>query len=108
MDTSEKLKNSDIFLQLRTLSTEINSRWDEVKQFTLSVTSLRAMLKNQSEGFGVMKQVIAANFSSSSTLSDSVVTLAGAVAGVCLRVDEQVASAKALKFTAKGASVRAE
>lgn len=100
--TSEKLKNSDLYSQLLDLHDEMDIRLAEIKQVTLSVTTLQAMFKNQSEEFEAVKESVVAGLSSGSALAENVAGLTDAVAGACSRVDEQVASVEALNAQLEG------
>lgn len=94
--TSEKLKNTDLHVQLLALQAEMDTRWAEIKQVVRSVTTLQAMFKNQNEEFEAVKESIVAGLSSSSALAANVADLTSAVDSACSRADEQVASVEAL------------
>ena len=94
--TSEKLKNSDLLLQLRALQAEMDTRLDEIKQVPHSVTTLRSTFKNQSEEFEVMKESIVASLSSSLALSENLAALTSALASVHSKVAQHIASVQAL------------
>ncbi|XP_070693468.1 immunoglobulin-like and fibronectin type III domain-containing protein 1 [Pempheris klunzingeri] len=100
--TSEKLKNSDVYLKHLDLRDEMDTRLAEIKQVYLSITTLQAMFKNQSEEFEAVKESLVAGLSSSSTLVENVAGLTDAVAAACSRVDEQVASVEALNAQSEG------
>nr|XP_008278552.1 PREDICTED: ring-infected erythrocyte surface antigen-like [Stegastes partitus] len=86
LTTSEELKNSDLLSQLWALHAELNTRWDEIKQAALSVTTLQGMYKNHSEEFEVIKKRVASALSFGSALSETVAGLTSA----CSRIAEQV------------------
>ena len=95
LDISEKFKNTD---QLWALRDEMDIRLTEIKQVSLSVTSLQAMFKNQSEELEAMKESVVAGLSSSLALAENVAGLTNAMA----RVDERFASMEALHAQLKG------
>uniref|UniRef100_UPI003AAB08A7 uncharacterized protein n=1 Tax=Centroberyx gerrardi TaxID=166262 RepID=UPI003AAB08A7 len=91
--TSEKLKNTDLHSALHA---EMDTQLAERQQVAISVATLQAMFKNQSEEFEAVKEGVAAILSSSSALAASVAGLTGAAASTNSRVDEQVTSMEAL------------
>ncbi|KAJ4927548.1 hypothetical protein JOQ06_015275 [Pogonophryne albipinna] len=96
--TSEKLRYSE----LGSLNAELDTRMVELEQVTLSVTTLQAIFKNQSEEFEAVKESVAAGLSSSSTLAENVAELTNAVASASSKVDEQDASLAFLNVQLKG------
>ncbi|XP_040015364.1 uncharacterized protein LOC120807418 isoform X2 [Xiphias gladius] len=102
--TSEKLKNTDLYSYLWALREEMEIRWAEIKQVSLSIETLQAMFKNQSEEFEAMKERVVTTLSSSSALAENVAGLTSAVASACSRVGEQVASVEALNAPLMGQS----
>lgn len=100
--TSEKLKNSDVYSQLLDLHGEMDIRLAEIQQVSLSVTTLQALVKNQSEEFEAVKESVGAGLSSNSALAENVAGLTSAVASACSRVDAQVASVEALNAQSEG------
>ncbi|XP_074496350.1 uncharacterized protein LOC141770567 isoform X2 [Sebastes fasciatus] len=100
--TSEKLKNSAHYEQLWALHDEMDTRLTEIKQVALSVTTLQAMFKNQSEEFETVKESVVAGLSSGFALAETVARLSNAVASACSRVDEKVASVEALDARLEG------
>ncbi|XP_071398381.1 LOW QUALITY PROTEIN: immunoglobulin-like and fibronectin type III domain-containing protein 1 [Centroberyx affinis] len=94
--TSEKLKNTDLHSQIWALHADMDTRLAESQQVAVSVATLQAMFKNQSEEFEAVKEGVAAILSSSSALAASVAGLTGAVASANSRVDEQLTSMEAL------------
>ncbi|XP_037640506.1 FK506-binding protein 5 [Sebastes umbrosus] len=100
--TSEKLKNSGHYEQLWALHDEMDTRLTEIKQVALSVTTLQAMFKNQSEEFEAVKESVVAGLSSGFALAETVARLSNAVASACSRVDEKVASVEALDARLEG------
>ncbi|XP_028262347.1 neurofilament light polypeptide-like [Parambassis ranga] len=99
---TERLKNPDLLSKLWELRSEIDTQWDEIQQASLAVTTLHAMFKNQSEEFEVIKQRLAASLSSSSAMPEHVAGLTSAVASVCSRINEQVASVEVLSAQLEG------
>ncbi|KAK5933598.1 hypothetical protein CgunFtcFv8_014064 [Champsocephalus gunnari] len=96
--TSEKLRYSE----LGSLNAELDTRIAELEQVTLSVTTLQAIFKNQSEEFEAVKESVAAGLSSSSALAENVAELTNAVASASSKVDEQDASLAFLNVQLKG------
>ncbi|XP_010767925.1 myosin-9-like isoform X1 [Notothenia coriiceps] len=96
--TSEKLRYSE----LGSLSAELDTRMAELEQVTLSVTTLQAIFKNQSEEFEAVKESVATGLSSSSALAENVAELTNAVASASSKVDEQGASLAFLNVQLKG------
>ncbi|KAK1902041.1 hypothetical protein KUDE01_005005 [Dissostichus eleginoides] len=96
--TSEKLR----YLELGSLNAELDTRMAELEQVTLSVTTLQAIFKNQSEEFEAVKESVAAGLSSSSALAENVAELTNAVASASSKVDEQDASLAFLNAQLKG------
>lgn len=101
MATSEDL-NSNSYSQLLALYNEMDTRLAEIKQVSLSVATLQAMFKNQSEEFEAVKESVVAGLSSSSVLAESVAGLSHAVASAYAKADEQVASVEALSALLEG------
>ncbi|KAK5872082.1 hypothetical protein PBY51_012814 [Eleginops maclovinus] len=95
---SEKLRYSE----LGSLNAELDTRMAELKQVVLSVTTLQAMFKNQSEEFEAMKESVAASLSSSSALAKNVAELTNAVASASSKVNEQDASLAFLNTQLEG------
>ncbi|XP_067442777.1 putative uncharacterized protein DDB_G0287113 [Thunnus thynnus] len=102
LSTSEKLKHNDFDSQLLALHAEMDTRWEEIKQVSLSVTTLQAMFNNQNEEFEAMKESVVAGLSSSSALAAKVAGLTSAVDSACSRADEQVALVEALNAQLEG------
>ncbi len=100
--TSEKLKNSTLYTQLLNLHDEMDTRLNEMKQVSLSVTNLQAMFKNQFEEFEAMKESVAAGLHSSSALAENVAGLSNAVASAYSKAEEQVASVEGLYTQLEG------
>ncbi|XP_051804665.1 immunoglobulin-like and fibronectin type III domain-containing protein 1 [Acanthochromis polyacanthus] len=96
--TSEKLRSSGLLSQLWALHAEMNTRWEEIKQAALSVTTLQGMFSNQSEEFEVMKKRVMAGLSFSSALSETEDSLTS----TCSRVAEQGALVEALNAQLEG------
>ncbi|KAI9548959.1 hypothetical protein NQZ68_003493 [Dissostichus eleginoides] len=96
--TSEKLR----YLELGSLNAELDTRMAELEQVTLSVTTLQAIFKNQSEEFEAVKESVAAGLSSSSALAENVAELTNAVASASSKVDEQDTSLAFLNAQLKG------
>ena len=101
MATSEDL-NSNSYSQLLALYNEMDTRLAEIKQVSLSVATLQAMFKNQSEEFEAVKESVVAGLSSSSVLAESVAGLSHAVASAYAKADEQVTSVEALSALLEG------
>ncbi|XP_018517381.1 neurofilament light polypeptide [Lates calcarifer] len=102
--TSENLKNTDLYSDLWALNEEMESHWAEIQQVSLSITTLQAMFKNQSEEFEAVKERVATTLSSSSALAENVAGLTSVVASARSRVDKQVASVEALNAQLGGQS----
>ncbi|KAM3621641.1 uncharacterized protein V6R79_013960 [Siganus canaliculatus] len=100
--TSEKFKSPDLFSQLLALHDELDTRLSEMKQVTLSVSTLQAMFKNQSEEFEAIKKSVMVGLTSSSSLAENVAGLTKAVASAFSRVDEQVAAVAAFGAELEG------
>ncbi|XP_029286582.1 troponin T, skeletal muscle [Cottoperca gobio] len=100
--TSEKLKTPGHYSQLEALNDEMDTRLAVIKQVALSVTTLQAMFKNQSEAFEAVKESVVAGLSSSSALAENVAGLTNVVASAGSRVDKQVASVEALNAQLEG------
>ncbi|KAL3058231.1 hypothetical protein OYC64_010414 [Pagothenia borchgrevinki] len=96
--TSEKLRCSEHV----SLNAELDTRMAELEQVTLSVTTLQAIFKNQSEEFEAVKESVAAGLSSSSALAENVAELTNAVASASSKVDEQDVSLAFLNVQLKG------
>lgn len=99
MATSE---NANSYSQLLALHDEMDTRLAEIKQVSLSVATLQAMFKNQSEEFEAVKESVVAGLSSSSALAENVAGLSHAVASAYAKADEQVASVEALNALLEG------
>lgn len=99
MATSE---NANGYSQLLALHDEMDTRLAEIKQVSLSVATLQAMFKNQSEEFEAVKESVVAGLSSSSALAENVAGLSHAVASAYAKADEQVASVEALNALLEG------
>ncbi|XP_019128171.2 neurofilament medium polypeptide [Larimichthys crocea] len=99
---SEKLMNSDIYLQLSDLHDEMDTRLVEIKQVSLSFTTLQDIFKSRSEEFEVFKESVVASLNSSSALVENVTGLTNAVASAYSRVDEQIASMDGLNARLEG------
>lgn len=99
MATSE---NANGYSQLLALHDEMDTRLVEIKQVSLSVATLQAMFKNQSEEFEAVKESVVAGLSSSSALAENVAGLSHAVASAYAKADEQVASVEALNALLEG------
>lgn len=99
MATSE---NANGCSQLLALHDEMDTRLAEIKQVSLSVATLQAMFKNQSEEFEAVKESVVAGLSSSSALAENVAGLSHAVASAYAKADEQVASVEALNALLEG------
>lgn len=99
---SEKLKNSNVYSQLSDLHDEMDTRLVEIKQVSLSFTTLQDLFKSRSEEFEVFKESVVASLNSSSALVENVTGLTNDVASAYSRVDEQIASMDGLNARLEG------
>ncbi|XP_062329199.1 uncharacterized protein LOC134029186 [Osmerus eperlanus] len=89
LETTELLKNSDLSSQVWALHADMDNKFSQLQQTTVSVATLQSAIKNKSEEFEAVKGTVAAMLSSSSAVAVSVAGLGSRVEGMGSEVETQ-------------------